>query len=222
MRLAPDAEIWRRGMDLENTGQLVAGENIYLRCTRDAGSGTMMASMVAAAQKDDGIRMEPHHIAEISGCGGRLIAIAKDTLSAKNENGICVMHLNADTDIWRGETLHDASGLKLGDEVGARVAVGYPSGELTAEMVEADVAKTEGTIVAVRSDRIVVDEEIGGGFSNGDENAPVRHVRTTVLFYAGTHFDLNEGKIQKGTTVMAIGLDLGHNTMRASAVTVEQ
>lgn len=214
-RLAPDAEIWRRGVDLENAGQLVVGDDISLRCTRDA-DGAVLASMVAAAEKDDGIRMEPHHIAEIRVCGGRLLAIAKDTLSAKNENGICVMRVNANTEIWRGENLPDTSGLKVGDDVVARAVVGYPSGELTAELVEANVAKTEGTIVAASSDRIVVKE----CHDNGVDRHPC--VRTTVLFYAGTHFDLSDGRLRKGATVMAIGLDVGRDTMRASTVTVEK
>ena len=67
----------------------------------------------------------------------------------KNDDGICVVHVNANTKIWRGEYFHDTSALKLGDDVGARAIVGYPSGELTADEVEANVAKAEGTVVSM-------------------------------------------------------------------------
>ena len=41
-------------------------------------------------------------------------------------------------EIWRGETFHDTSVLRLGDDVGIRCAVGYPGRVLTAERVEAN------------------------------------------------------------------------------------
>jgi hypothetical protein len=210
MRLAPDAEIWRRGVDLDSIHQLVVGDNIYLKCARAADSGAVVASVVAAVEKDDGVLLVPHHVAEIRVCVGRLVAIGQDTLSAKNDDGICVIHLKPDTKIWRGEVFHDTSALKLGDQVAARVTVSYPSGELTAdEEVDANIAKTEGTIVSVGSDRIVVKEDRVRG-----------HV--TVLFDARTAFDLDEGNLKKGATVLAVGLDLGHDTFRASSIIVEK
>lgn len=33
MRLAPDAEIWRRGTDVESIHQLAVGDDIHLRCS---------------------------------------------------------------------------------------------------------------------------------------------------------------------------------------------
>jgi hypothetical protein len=207
MHLAPDAEIWRRGVDLDSIHQLEIGDHIYLKCSRAAGA--VVASVVAAVEKDDGIDLAPHHIAEIRVCIGRLVAIGQDTLSAKNENGICVIHFKPGAEIWRGEVFHDTSALKLGDEVDARVTVAYPSGELTAEEVEANVAKAEGTIVSVRSDRILVkDDRVRG------------HV--TVLFDSRTALDLDEGKLKKGATVLAVGLDLGHDTFRATSIVVEK
>jgi hypothetical protein len=207
MRLAPDAEIWRRGVDLGSIQQLVVGDHIYLKCSRAAGS--VVASVVAAAEKDDGIYVEPRRIAEIRVCGGRLMAIGTDRLSVKNDDGICVIHLKPGAEIWRGAIFHDPGALRLGDEVGARVTVSYPSGELTAQEVVANVAKTEGTIVSMRSDRFLVKEDRVRG-----------HV--TVLFDSHTAFDLDEGKLKKGATVLAVGLDLGHNTFRATSVVVEK
>src|SRR5580698_8869793 len=54
MRLAADAEIWRRGVDLESIHQLVVGDQIYLKCTR-ADGGSVVASIVAAVEEDDAI-----------------------------------------------------------------------------------------------------------------------------------------------------------------------
>jgi hypothetical protein len=208
-RLAPDAEIWRRGADLTSIQQLVVGDNIYLKCRRTADS-SVVASVVAAAEMDDGIDLVPHHIAEIRVCSGRLIAIDKDTLSAKNETGICVIHLKPDTKIWRGEIFHDTSALKLGDDVSARVIVGYPGGELTAdEEVEANVAKAEGRIVSMRAGRIVVKEDRVRGL-------------VTVLFDSRAAFDLDQGKLKQGAYVLAVGLDLGHLTFRATSIVVEK
>jgi hypothetical protein len=207
-RLAPDAEIWRHGTDVESMHQLVVGDEIYMKCTRDADSA-VIASVVAAVEEGHGVDMEPHHLKEISVCGGHLVAFTKDTLSVKNDKGVCVIHLTPDANIWRGEIFHDTSVLKLGDEVGARVVVGYPDRELTAEMVEANVAKAEGKIVSVRPDRILVKEDRVRG-------------RTTVLLDSRTAFDLDQGKMEKGAYVMAIGLDLGHDTLRATSVVVEK
>src|SRR5580693_6654319 len=74
MRLASDAEIWRRGVDLESIQQLVVGDEIYLKCARSAG-GEVVASIVAAVQQDSGVDLTPHHIREIRVCGGSLVAI---------------------------------------------------------------------------------------------------------------------------------------------------
>jgi hypothetical protein len=205
MRLAPDAEIWRRGTDVESIQQLVVGDDVNLRCTR-AGDGTVVASVVAAVQDGSQVEMEPHHLKEITVCIGRLIAMTEDSLSMKNDKGICVVHVIAETNIWRGEILHDTSALKLGDEVGARVAIGYPGREMVAEEIEANVTKVEGKIVSVHPDRIVVND----------------HGHMTALIDSRTAFDLDQGNLKKGAFVLAIGLDLGRNRFRATSIMVEK
>lgn len=50
MPVAPDAEIWRRGVDLKSVRELIPGDELYLRCTR-AASGAVHASVVAAVEK---------------------------------------------------------------------------------------------------------------------------------------------------------------------------
>ncbi len=209
MRLAPDAEIWRRGVDLDSVHQLVVGDEIYLKCTRGAG-GEVLASSVAAVQLDLGVDLTPHHIQEIRVCGGSLVTIGKDTLSMKNDQGVCVVHLKPDTAVWRGEIFHDTSALQLGDDVMARAIVDYPSEELIADgEVIANIAKAEGPVVDIRPDRIIVNESRW-------------HQRITVFFDRRTKFDTDDGELKKGVTVMAIGLDLGRSQFRATSIVIEK
>jgi hypothetical protein len=169
----------------------------------------VVASIIAAVQKDSGIDLTPHHIREIQVCGGSLVAIGTDTLSMRNDKEVCVVHLKPDTEIWRGEIFHDTNALKLGDDVMARVIVGYPTEDLIADgEVVANIAKTEGPVVDIRSDRIVVDEG--------------RHQRVTVFFDRRTKFDTDEGALKKGVTVMAIGLELSRYKFRATSIVVEK
>lgn len=86
----------------------------------------------------------------------------------------------------------------------ARVVVDYSTGELMADEIIANIAKAEGTVISIRANRFVV-------CSDGQE-------RFTVLFDRRTKFD---GELKRGATVMAIGLDLGHNTFRATSVVAE-
>ena len=211
-RLAPGAEIWRRGVDLDSLRQLVPGDSIYMKCTRspDNGAGDVVASMVAAVEKDDGVELAPHHIVEIRVCIGRLVASTKDTLSLKNDRGICVIHTTPETKFWRGEIFNHHSAFQLGDEVSARVAVNYPGGELIADgQVEANVAKAEGKIVSVMPDRIMVKEDRVPGYA-------------TVLLGPHTSIDLNLGPMKRGAYVMAIGLELGKHTLQATSISIEK
>jgi len=217
MRVAPDAEIWRRGVDLESIHQLALGDDIYAECIRAGDSDAVMASVVAAVEKGDSVRIEPHHVAEYRVCGGYLVAIAKDAISVKSDDGVSVIRVNANTEIWQGEILRDTAALKLGDVVSARATVAYPSGELIADEVTANVAITESTIVAVRSDRIVVNE-----YPGADKHSAYPRGHATVLFDAHTNFRFDGGNLEKGRTVRAVGLDLGHHTFRASTIIVER
>jgi hypothetical protein len=207
--IAPGAEIWRRGADLDSIDQLVIGDQIFLKCTRPGEDSPVMAPVVAAPEQGDGVQLVPHHITAFSACLGRLIAIGQDTLSVKNDDGICVLHTNAQTTFWRGETYPDASAFKLGDEVGAGVTVGYPGRILTARYVEANVAKVEGAVVAAKSDRIVVKD-----FRSNEKVRVLRDARIRI--------EQGSGWPVKGAEVMVTGLDLGHNTIRASRLWVEK
>lgn len=173
-----------------------------------APDGSIVASIVAAVEEGDGVVMEPHHIVEITVCGGRLIAIAKDSLTLKNDKGGCTAQIPANTEIWRGGTFHDTNTLRLVDEVYMRCMVSYPGRILTAETVEANVAKTEGTVLEVRQDRILVKEDQVPG-------------RTTVLLDKDTKFDPSRKALQTGVTVLAIGLHLRVRSLRATTVMVE-
>ncbi len=215
--LAPGAEIWRRGVDLQNTQQLAIDDDIYTECTRAAGE-RLLVSIVAAVEKDDAVDIKPHHIVEIRVCMGHLVAKTADTLSLKSDKGICVIHIPAGTPIWRGEIFHDTSVLEFGDDVSARVTVGYPSETLTADgQIDAKAALTEGTIVEVRADRIVVDQYPGADPHSG---YPRGHM--TVLVDARTTIEPGGGKLQKGESVLAVGLDLEHDRFRATKIFIEK
>ena len=207
--IAPGAEIWRRGADLEDIHQLVPGDQIYLKCARAADGGPIMASIVAAVEPNEGVDLVPHHITEITACIGRLVAIGDNTLSLKNDTGGCVIHTNAQTRFWRGEDYHDASAFRLGDEVGAGVTVTYPGRVLTAKHVEANVAKVEGRVVIAQSGRIVVKDDRS-------------RERVTILRDASMSLEQGTGWPSKGAEVMVTGLDLGHDTIRASRLWVEK
>jgi hypothetical protein len=209
MPIAPNAEIWRRGTDLDSIHQLAIGDQIFLKCTRARDGDPVMATVVAAVEPGDGVRLVPHHITEVSACVGRLIAIANDTLTVQNDRSGCVIHTNAQTTFWRGGTYRDARAFQLGDEVSAGVTVSYPGRVLTAEHVEANVAKVEGTVVSAQPDRIVVRD-----FRS--------HERVTVLRDAGMRIEQGAGWPAKGAEVMVTGLDIGHNTIRAARIWVEK
>jgi hypothetical protein len=142
-----------------------------------------MATLVAAVEPDDGVRLVPQYITEVSACVGRLIAITNNTLSVKNDKGGCFVHTNAQTTFWMGETYHDASALKLRDEVAAGVTVSYPGRVQTAEHVEANVAKVEGMVILAQSDRIVVKDFRFA--RKGDSYARCRHAHRTRRRMAG-------------------------------------
>jgi hypothetical protein len=89
------------------------------------------------------------------------------------------------------------------------VAVSYPGRVLTAEHVEANVAKVEGTVVFAQSDRIVV-------------KAFRSRERFTVLSDSGMRIEQGTGWPGKGAEVMVTGLNLGHNTIRALRIWVEK
>ena len=72
MPIAPGAEIWRRGVDVESIRQLVPGDDIYLKCAQPEPSGPVMATIVAVPEGDDGLNLEPHHITAIGACVGML------------------------------------------------------------------------------------------------------------------------------------------------------
>jgi hypothetical protein len=208
--VTPETEIWRRGVDLTSPLELSADDNVYVKCADEpAPDGTPIATIIAAAHENTGVSLEPHHIAEIPACLGRLVDIGAFTITVKNDDGLCTVVVPAGIDIWRGERYHDTSVLRLGDEVGVRARISYPSGQLVARDVEANVAKTEGTIISVQPDRIVVKDS--------------RRFRTTVLLDSRTKCDeCAPADLKKGVGVLATGLQLSHNQFRATYITVEK
>ena len=208
--VTPETEIWRRGADLTSPQQLVTGDSIYVKCAdKPAPDGSPVATMIAAVQKDNGVDLNPHHIREISVCMGRLIRIAPDSLALSNNHGGCTARVPPGADIWRGETYHDTNVLKLGDEIGSRTFVSYPSGDLLADTILANIARAEGKIVSVKPDRVVVKEDRLG--------------RVTVFLDSRTKCDECSTKdLRKGSIVLATGLEITKGSFRATYITLEQ
>jgi hypothetical protein len=84
-----------------------------------------------------------------------------NTISVKTDDGICIMRFSQETEFWRGETSHDPRGFIIGDDTTARATVNYPSGELIADYVDANLTKADGKITKVGPGGVVVAEEMG-------------------------------------------------------------
>lgn len=216
MPVAPVAEVWRHGIDLESIRQLVPGDEVYLKCVRPEAGGPVMAAIVAVPEDEDGVNLVPHHITAIGACVGELIAVTSDSVSVKNDKGTCQVRTNAQTTFWRGQNFPDASALKLGDNVGIRYVVGYPGRVLTAESVDANVTKCEGTVVDERPGLIVVKE-----FRPKDRCTVYFDTRTRIMDPNDDN-ESNFAELKKKTTVLAVGLDLGRNAMRATTIYLEK
>ena len=209
---APGAEIWSRGRDVVSPMQLTIGDQIYIRCTRTEVGGPVLLTLLAAPEQDDAVSLEPHHIRAVSVCIGKLVTRTSNRLVVKSEKGDCVIRTTAQTIYWRGEISRDSGILKTGDDVTARVIVGYPGRVLTADgEVEANVAKVEGPLVALDSQKMVVQSNRG-------------RERSTVLLDTHTEFVQGDySRLKKGGQVMVIGLDLrpdGTNAIRATRIWV--
>lgn len=207
-RFAPGAEIWSRGADVESPMQLTMGDQIYIRCTRTEAGGSALITILAAVERDDAVSLEPHHITASSVCMGQLVTRTREALSLKSEKGVCLMHTTAQTTYWRGAISHDPGILKIGDEVIARVSVGYPGRILTADgEVEANVAKAEGPIVELNSGSMVVESDR-------------RQKRWTILLDSQTEFVQGDRSgLKTGGQVMVIGLDTGADGVEAIRAT---
>ena len=209
-RFAPDAEIWSRGADVRGPMHLTIGDQVYIRCARTEANGPVLITVLVAVEQEDAVSLEPHHIRAISVCIGKLVTRTPDTLSVQNEKGVCVIHTTERTTYWRGGVSHDPGTLKTGDEVSARVIVGYPGRVLTADgEVEANVAKAEGRIVALDSRSMVIESDRW-------------QERRTVLLDAHAEFVQGDRSgLKQGGQAMVIGLDLrpdGTDAIRATRI----
>jgi hypothetical protein len=214
IHVTPDTEIWRRGVDLESTAQLVTGDPIFAECQQVAPDGAPIATLIVAAEGEDAVYMEPHHVQEIRTCGGGLTSATRDTVTVKGDDGkVCVMQVRPETVVWRGEIYHDTSALRQGDAITARCIVHYPEETLFADEIWANITSAEGVIVKLLSDRIIVDQ------GRGDKHSAYRHGRATVVIDDRTHFDGGtRADLKPGRHVRAEGLELGRSKFRASGI----
>lgn len=217
LHLTPETEIWRRGVDLKSTSELVPGDDISVKCAATpAADGWPIATLIAAAMDGDSIYLDPHHVHEIRVCGGDLIDIQPQAITINSDDGPCIMTVPPGIDIWRGEVYHDTGVLKIGDDVMARVTVSFPSGELIAEEITSNIAITEGAIVSAAKDFIVVDQ-----YPGADPDSAYPRGRITVLLDGSTKFDdCTLADLKKGANIRALGLDTGPDQFRATYITV--
>jgi len=218
VRVTPDTEIWRRGVDLDSATKLVPGDEIFPRCDTTDADGTPVATLVAAVQTDDAVELVPHHVREIRVCGGALVAADRSTVTVRaDHHKTCVMNVTPQTTIWRGETYHDTTPLRRGDDIIARCFVQYPDESLIADDIEANITAAEGQIAKVLPDRIVIDQ------GKSRERSAEPRGRVTVLLDSRTQFfDCTRADLQLGRHVRAQGLELGRKRFRASMVVVYQ
>jgi hypothetical protein len=218
IHITSGTEIWRRGQDLASPAQLVLGENLYAGYTETAKDGLPIARVVAATEQDDSIALVPHHIVEHRGCGGLAETISGDVISVKNDAGRCALRVNAKTNIWRGQVFHNASAVKPGDGVVSRAVVDYVHGELIAEEIWADISATEGDIVAVRPNRVIVNQ-----YPGADPNSAYPRGHLTVILNRNTAFeDCTREDLKTGRGIRAEGLEQRDGSLLASAIHVYQ
>jgi hypothetical protein len=234
VHIAPDTEIWRRGIDLTDLHELVLGDEIGVTYRRAAADGSPIPTLIVAFEEGDIVDPVPHHVGEYRVCAGLLSKVAGDRIWVKNilprpreeeEKGICVMRVPASASIWRGETVHDLSVLKIGDVIGASTTVTFPSGELIATEISANKIITEGVIVSVRPGRVVIRQVPGTG-----EYSAIPRTRIAALIDSRTTFEGGvEQDLRMGTAVQAEGLGLGFhwrtfgpNEFRASVIKIHK
>lgn len=216
MPIAPGAEIWRHGVDVRSIRQLVPGDDVYLKCERSRPNGPVMAAIVAVPEGGDSLNLEPHHITAINVCAGKLVAVTSGSVSVKDDQGICKVQTNAQTMFWRGKNFRDATALRIGDDVDIRYAVGYPGRVLTAESVEANVDKCEGTIVGTRPGMIIVENY------RPRDRIRVYYDADTRTMDPDSDNEHEFTKLKKKTLVLAVGLHTGRNSMRATTIYIER
>ena len=216
IRITSDTEVWRRGVDLDSATRLVPGDEIVPRCETTTADGTPVATLVAAVQTDDAIELVPHHVREIRVCGGALVAAHQTTVTVRaDHHKTCVMSVTPQTVIWRGETFHDTTSLRRGDDIVARCFVHYPDESLTADEIDANLTAAEGKIAKVLPDWIVIDQ------GNPHERSAYPRGRVTVLIDSRSEFyDCTRADLQLGRHVRAQGLELARKTFRATVVHV--
>ena len=196
-------EIWRRGVDLDSPAKLVPGEQIYAQCQEQAADGAPIATLIAAVQGEDAMYMEPHHVHAIRPCGGILIGAAPGSFTVRDDKKVTTVRLEPQPEIWRGQIFHDTGVLHVGDEIDAACEVHYPGESLSTKEVWANLTATEGVIVKVLPNRIIVDQ-----YPGSDRHSAYPRGKTTILLDSRTGFqDGTRADLHAGLHVRVIGLE---------------
>ena len=139
LHITPGTEVWRDGKDIQSPWQLVLGEDIRAIYTELATDGRPAPSLVVASKPGDLVKLVPHQVVEYRFCAGNLIEATKDSITIRrNDKTLCVMRVNAHSEIWQGQVGHDPTSLGLGGEISARSIVRYPKEDLVADQIWTD------------------------------------------------------------------------------------
>lgn len=134
--IGPRTELWRRGSDLRSTSQFVLGQDIRAVYSEIAADGSPIATLVVQSEAGDTVKMAPHQVVEYRLFSGSLVQVTNDSITLRTgDDKTCVTHVDARTEIWRGQISHDPTVLRVGDDISTRNVVQYPQENLLAEKV---------------------------------------------------------------------------------------
>jgi hypothetical protein len=136
LEIGPATELWRHGTELQSTSQLALGEDVRAIYTDVAADGSPKPTLVVESGAHDTVKMAPHHVAEYRFCSGILLQATKDSIALRTgDNKVCVVQVDATTQIWRGQIVRDATMLHIGVEISASSVVHYPQETLVGENI---------------------------------------------------------------------------------------
>ncbi len=141
---------------------------------------------------------------------GTVAKVDRDQLELKGPNGPVAFHLGEKAAVRKGQTFHDFSALKVGDEVRVNY---YGDQDLTAVDVSAKV-EISGTITEASSGRLLI--------LPASSRAQSASAKKPVFVYLGrtTKFGTSRNQVAVGRNVHVVGWDAGDGVVDAEKVAV--
>ena len=123
-------------------------------------------------------------------------------------------HADSNTEVWKGETYHDLSALKIGDEVSVH-GTGDASGYLVASNIWAQLVTFSAVIRRVdrANSEILTRPKVGPGSANGTGSKVVHYFPNTV-------FSTGPGGLTVGQEISVVGLDLRNGQVDATRIAI--